>query len=82
MTPLGNKIFAKALPLTNQTQGGIIMPTKPERLYEVVSCGPKVPVLKPGDTIKPFPHCEGVPYEHEGQKLVIFNSDQLDEFST
>lgn len=81
MTPLHNNIIAKKLPvLENKSAGGIILPKAPERLYEVVKCGPDVPVLKPGDTIKPFPYCQGVPITFDKEKYEMFNVDQLDEF--
>ena len=81
MTPLHNNIIAKKLPVPdNKSTGGIILPTAPKRLYEVVKCGPKVSVLKPGDTIKPFPHCQGIPITFEKEKYEMFNVDQLDDF--
>ena len=79
MKPTANNVITKLLPVVEAKSGGIILPTKPEKKYEVISCGPKVQHVNPGDVIKPFKYCEGRHFEYEGGKFYIFNTDEFDD---
>lgn len=80
MKPLHNNVLTEKLPVEQpKSNGGILLPTKPEQHYKVISCGPKANNVKPGAVIKPFPYVQGIPINHEGKELVMFNTDQFDD---
>ena len=75
--PIGNKLLVQIKKTEKETAGGIILPT--ERLTKeavVISVGPEVKDIVPGDTIM-LDKLEGAEVKLEGQDYNIIIEDNV-----
>lgn len=73
---LRNQLIVKVI-LQERSDGGVILPDyKQKKEAEVISVGPKVLDVKPGDRVMVQPMA-GVPFRFEGQDLVMVLDDQI-----